>query len=54
MTRMILLEKKQLLGNALKLCMSAYEQCYDGVPFHEESAKQYQVDDNNLNHLLLF
>ena len=47
------IKTKQLLINSLKLCVSACAQYYDGVLLHEKLVKQYQVDDNDLKHLLL-
>ena len=47
------IEKNQLLINSSKLCMSAYEQYYHCVSLHKELVKQYQVDDDDLKHLLL-
>ena len=33
--------------------MSAYEQYYEGISLHKEILKQYQVDEDDLKHLLL-
>lgn len=46
MEEVMFIEKKQL-------CVSAYEQYYDSAPLHEELVKQYQVDHDELKHLLL-
>ncbi len=45
--------KEKLMNNTSNLCVSSYEQHFDGVPLHTELVKQYQVEDDDLKHLLL-
>lgn len=44
MEKVKFVEKNQLQNNSMKLCVSAYEQYYDGVSLHDELVKWYQVD----------
>ena len=53
MEKVEIIEKQQLLINSAKLSVSSYEEYYDGVPLHPELVRQYQVDDDDLKHLLL-
>jgi hypothetical protein len=53
MEKVEMIEKQQLQINWSKLRVSSYEKYYDGVPLHPEFIKQYQVDDDDLKHLLL-
>jgi len=45
--------KENLMNNTSNLCVSSYEQHFDGLPLHTELVKQYQVEDDDLKHLLL-
>ena len=45
--------KETLLQHSEKLCVSQYEEYYDGIPLNSELVRQYQVDDFDLKHLLL-
>jgi hypothetical protein len=45
--------KEKLMNNTSNLCVSSYEQHFDGVPLHTELVNQYQVEDDDLKHLLL-
>jgi hypothetical protein len=47
------IDKLMLLNHSNQFCMSAYGKFYDGVPLDAELVKQYQVDDDDLKHLLL-
>ncbi len=46
-------DKETLLQHSEKLCVSQYEEYYDGIPLNSELVRQYQVDDFDLKHLLL-
>lgn len=48
-----IVEKKQLSINYSKLSWSSNEEYYNGVPLHHELFKHYQIDVDNLKHLLL-
>ena len=53
MEKVDIIEKQLLLINSSKLSVSSYEEYYDGVPLHPKLVRQYQVDDDDLKHLLL-
>ena len=46
-------DKETLPQHSEKLCVSRYEEYYDGIPLNSELVRQYQVDDFDLKHLLL-
>ncbi len=53
MEKVEIIEKQQLLINSANLSVSSYKEYYDGFPLHLELVRQYQVDDDDLKHLLL-
>ena len=47
------IDKLVLLNHSDQLIVSAYEEYSNELPLYPEVVKQYQVDDNDLKHLLL-
>lgn len=39
--------------NLANLCVASYKEYCDGIQLHEEVAKQYHLDDDDLKHLVL-
>lgn len=47
------IDKLVLLCHSDQLSVSTYKEYYDELPLHPEEVNQYQVDDDDLKHLLL-